>query len=111
MPTVVTALERLLRGRVLIGLFVFWALFWLVGGVAIVRLLKMDRPAEVIPLQVGQNPEVSGAIGNTASPSPARVAASSADRLLLRSGPRTSTLTVRPCAPVKCQRSSPCTVL
>jgi len=71
MPTVVTALERLLRGRVLIGLFVFWALFWLVGGVAIVRLLKMDRPAEVIPLQVGQNPEVSGAIGNTASPSPA----------------------------------------
>lgn len=71
MPTVVTALERLLRGRVLIGLFVFWALFWLVGGVAIVRLLKMDRPAEVIPLQVGQNPEGSGAIGNTASPSPA----------------------------------------
>ncbi len=42
---------------------------------------------------------------------PARAAASSADRLLLRSGPFTGTETLWPSAPLKCQRSSPCTVL
>lgn len=72
LPRLIANLERVLRGRVLIGLFVFWALFWLVGGVAIVRLLKIDRPTEVIPLQVGRNTTAPGDLpGNTGgSPMP-----------------------------------------
>jgi len=66
LPRLIANLERVLRGRVLIGLFVFWALFWLLGGVAIVRLLKIDRSAEVMPLQVGRDTTAAGGLpGNT----------------------------------------------
>lgn len=42
----------MLHGRILIGLFVFWALFWLIGGIAAVRLLNIDRPTPVAQLQL-----------------------------------------------------------
>ena len=42
---------------------------------------------------------------------PPRTAASSAERLLERSDPRTGTWVGCPSAPVNCQRASPCTVL
>lgn len=51
-PQVLRRLEQILHGRILIGLFVFWALFWLIGGIAVVRLLKIDRPAPVAQLQL-----------------------------------------------------------
>lgn len=66
LPRLIANLERVLRGRILIGLFVFWALFWLLGGVAIVRLLKMEQSAEVLPLQVGPNTTATSDLpGNT----------------------------------------------
>ncbi len=45
-------LDQILHGRILIGLFVFWALFWLIGGIAAVRLLNIDRPTPVAQLQL-----------------------------------------------------------
>ena len=67
LPRLIANLERVLRGRVLIGLFVFWALFWLLGGVAIVRLLKIDRSAEVMPLQVGRDTTAPGGLPGNAN--------------------------------------------
>lgn len=50
-------LNQLLRGKLLLALFTFWALLWLVGGVAAVRLFSARLEPE--PLVLRSEPGVS----------------------------------------------------